>query len=88
MSVLFDILGTAGKAGLYNLSRRSLPQTAGAAQLKGLEEEVEIIRDHWGIPHIYAKNLSDLLFAQGFIRNRHATFEWGLLHADLWARNP
>ena len=30
----------------------------------------------------------DLLFAQGFIRNRHATFEWGLLHADLWARNP
>ncbi|OWY23653.1 penicillin acylase family protein [Sphingobacteriales bacterium UPWRP_1] len=66
MSVLFDILGTAGKAGLYNLSRRSLPQTAGAAQLKGLEEEVEIIRDHWGIPHIYAKNLSDLLFAQGF----------------------
>ena len=27
----------------------------------------EIIRDRWGIPHIYAENLHDLFFAQGFV---------------------
>jgi ubiquinone/menaquinone biosynthesis C-methylase UbiE len=29
----------------------------------------------------------ELLVAQGFGRHRRITFEWGLLHADLWARS-
>jgi penicillin amidase len=32
-----------------------------------LEESVTIIRDKYGIPHIYARNKHDLLFAQGFV---------------------
>lgn len=66
MSVLFDVLGSVGKAGLHNLSRRSLPKTQGTSTLKGLQAEVEIIRDNWGIPHIYAQNLPDMAFAQGY----------------------
>jgi penicillin amidase len=27
---------------------------------------VEILRDEWGVPHIYARNMHDLFFAQGF----------------------
>jgi penicillin amidase len=33
----------------------------------GLEKPVEIIRDPWGVPHVYAQNLHDVLFAQGFV---------------------
>ena len=48
------------------MSRRNLPQTDGRIKVEGLIEPVEVIRDHWGIPHIMAKNPSDLFFAQGF----------------------
>jgi ubiquinone/menaquinone biosynthesis C-methylase UbiE len=30
----------------------------------------------------------DLLAQHGFDRRRRVTYEWGLLHADLWARSP
>ena len=35
-------------------------------QLAGLKQPVDILVDHWGVPHIYAKNEADLFFAQGF----------------------
>ncbi len=34
----------------------------------GLKGRVEIFRDSYGIPHIYAKNMHDLLFAQGYVQ--------------------
>jgi len=34
--------------------------------LPHLRQLVEILIDHWGVPHIYAKNEADLFFAQGF----------------------
>ena len=39
----------------------------------GLVEPVEIIRDEYGVPHIYAANTHDLFFAQGFT---HAQDRW------------
>lgn len=66
MSIIVDILGSVGKLGLYNLSKRRLPKTQGTLHLKGIQAPVEIIRDSWGIPHIYAQNLPDLAYAQGF----------------------
>jgi len=35
-------------------------------EIEGLLEPVEIIKDTWGIAHIYARNQEDLFFAQGF----------------------
>ena len=55
------------RGGLAWMSRRSLPQTDGKLTLPGLESRVEIIRDRWGIPHIYAENHADLFTAQGFV---------------------
>ncbi len=54
-------------AGLTWLSRQSLPQTKGSLKLKALKAPTEIIRDPWGVPHIYAQNAHDLFFAQGFV---------------------
>ena len=48
--------------------RGPLPQTSGSLTAAGLEAQVEVLRDEWGIPHIYASSLHDLFFAQGFVQ--------------------
>lgn len=50
-------------------------------QLDGLKGSVEILRDGWGVPHIYAKNTADLFFAQGYITARDRLFQ-----LDIWHR--
>ena len=49
--------------------------------LPNLRQPVEILIDHWGVPHIYAKNEADLFFAQGFNAARDRLFQ-----IDLWRR--
>lgn len=50
----------------HNITRRPLPKHSGEFTVGGLHDKVEILRDERGIPHIYAKNLHDLFFAQGY----------------------
>jgi len=59
---------------------------AGAAyaetvRLPGLKQPVEILRDRWGVPHIYAKNTDDLFFANGYVNARDRLFQ-----LDIWRR--
>ncbi|MCS6842751.1 MAG: penicillin acylase family protein [Caldilineales bacterium] len=51
----------------WSLWWRHLPTTAGTVRLDGLEGPVEILRDRWGVPHIYARSEEDLFFAQGYV---------------------
>ncbi len=55
------------KQGVDWLGKGRLPKTSGRMRLGGLSERVEVIRDRWGVPHIYAANEPDLFFAQGFV---------------------
>ena len=48
-------------------SRRRLPQDSGVIFANGLENEVIIDRDRWGIPSIHSPNRHALFFAQGFV---------------------
>lgn len=66
-SLFKDAFGTVLETSLRQLSRRRLPQIEGSLRLPGLYTEVEISRDRWGVPHIYAENHHDLFFAQGFV---------------------
>src|SRR5882762_3407665 len=50
-------------------------------KVAGVREPVEILRDRWGVPHIYAKNTDDLFFAQGWITAKDRLFQ-----IDLWRR--
>jgi penicillin amidase len=54
-------------AGLAYLWRRPLPILNGTLKLRGLNASVEVIRDKWGVPHIYAQNDDDIFFVQGFV---------------------
>ncbi len=50
-------------------------------KLSGLSEEVEIIKDRWGISHIFAGSEKDLFFAQGFNVARDRLFQ-----LEVWRR--
>jgi penicillin amidase len=67
MSSAYAVLGPALRAGITWLGRRRLPQIEGPLSLPGLSGQVEVIRDRWGVPHIYASNAHDLFFAQGVV---------------------
>ncbi|MEM9361322.1 MAG: penicillin acylase family protein [Bacteroidota bacterium] len=47
----------------------------------GLQESVEIVRDKWGINHIYAQNQHDLFFAQGYSAAADRLFQF-----EIWRR--
>lgn len=57
------------------LARLRLPKIDGQIQLAGLRAAVEVRRDEWGVPHIYASNLPDLFFAQGFVHAQDRLFQ-------------
>ena len=45
----------------------TFPQTNGTLPVTGLQSRVEVYRDKWGVPHLYAENEHDLFFAQGYV---------------------
>src|SRR5439155_148955 len=57
-------------------------QVSGTFGAAGLPAPVQIVRDRWGIPHIYAKRQDDLFFAQGFVQAQDRLFQM-----DLWRRS-
>ncbi|MFP5264069.1 MAG: penicillin acylase family protein [Blastocatellia bacterium] len=48
--------------------RRPWPTVSGTIGLPFLQAPVEILRDKWGIPHIFAQNSRDLFFSQGYVQ--------------------
>jgi penicillin G amidase len=53
---------------LRDAAQAALPPVEGDLAVPGLEGEVEVVRDRWGVPHIYATSLHDLYLAQGFVQ--------------------
>jgi penicillin amidase len=66
---------------LDELAKQSLAQIEGDLKVAGLKEPVEILRDRNGMPHIYAKNDSDMFFAQGYVMAQDRL--WQL---EMWRR--
>ena len=65
--LLVVVLGLLAVGASYFWLRSSLPQISGTLSLAGLSDDVEIIRDKQGIPHIYAKTDTDAFFALGVV---------------------
>jgi penicillin amidase len=49
------------------LAKAALTPIDGRLTIPGLQAEVRVLRDEWGVPHIYARNMDDLFLAQGFV---------------------
>jgi penicillin amidase len=58
--------------------RRALPKTAGALAASDLAQEVEIIRDRWGVPHIFAQSEADAAYALGYCHAQDRLFQMEL----------
>ena len=58
-----------------------LPQISGVIEIVGLSAPVRVVRDRWGVPHIFADSQDDLFFAQGFVQAQDRLFQM-----DLWRR--
>ncbi len=56
-------------------------QEKNSVTISGLDEPVEILRDQWGVNHIYAKNQKDLFFAQGYAAAKDRLFQF-----EIWRR--
>lgn len=66
-------------AAFYIYTHKPLPHVQGKIELPGLEAAVVVIRDKWGVPHIYAENSNDLFFASGFVQAQDRLFQMDLL---------
>ena len=60
----------------------SRPTGTTTLTLPGLRAPVEIIRDRWGINHIYAETEYDLFFAQGYAAARDRLFQFEVWRAQ------
>ncbi|MDT0332148.1 penicillin acylase family protein [Nocardiopsis lambiniae] len=72
---IFVVLALVGALlGVWTV-RRSFPQTSGDLALPGLNSPVTVLRDGYGVPHVYADDAHDLFMAQGFVHAQDRFWE-------------
>jgi len=62
-------------------AHRALAVISGKLKAQGLQQPVEVLRDRWGVAHIYAQNQHDLFFGQGLVAAQDRLFQM-----ELWKR--
>lgn len=67
-SIVAIVMIAVGGFFVFQWTRGPLPTHEGRLVIDGLNAEVTIIRDENGVPHIYASNIADLRFAQGYVQ--------------------
>jgi penicillin amidase len=63
-------------------AQAALSVVSGTLKVEGLQRPVNVLRDRWGVAHIYADNQHDLFFAQGFVAAQDRLFQM-----ELWKRS-
>jgi penicillin G amidase len=76
---IFAILVIATASLAWWFIYRPLPQIDGSASLPGLQQEVTVERDLWGVPHIRAASVEDLAKAQGYVMAQDRLWQMDLL---------
>ncbi|MFF9018102.1 penicillin acylase family protein [Streptomyces sp. NPDC014870] len=71
------LVAGVGFGGYWGVStvRASFPQTSGEIRLDSLSGEVEVKRDAYGVPQIYADTEADLFRAQGYVQAQDRFYE-------------
>ena len=78
LSALF-IVALMAAIGLPALQRRAFPQVDGEISLAGLDGPVDVYRDDFGVPHIYATTEHDLFMVQGYVQAQERFWQM-----DFW----
>ena len=75
------LIAAAPAPDLATRARAALAQTSGTIRIPGLQRPVTVLRDRWGVPHIFAETQDDLFLAQGFVAAQDRL--WQL---EIWRR--
>ncbi|MEU5888563.1 penicillin acylase family protein [Streptomyces sp. NPDC047461] len=75
--LVLAIIGGVAYGAYWSIStvRASFPQTKGSITLEGLSGPVDVKRDGYGIPQIYAASDEDLFMAQGYVQAQDRFYE-------------
>ncbi|MEV1061801.1 penicillin acylase family protein [Streptomyces sp. NPDC050263] len=75
--LVLAIIGGIAYGAYWSIStvRASFPQTKGSITLEGLSGPVDVKRDGYGIPQIYADSDEDLFMAQGYVQAQDRFYE-------------
>ncbi|HXW56916.1 MAG TPA: penicillin acylase family protein [Candidatus Cybelea sp.] len=67
---------------LESRAEATVSQIRGTLKVAGLHERATVLRDEWGVAHIYAQDQHDLFFTQGFVVAQDRLFQM-----ELWKRS-
>jgi penicillin amidase len=81
ISVVWAVGLVRQPSSLLGIAAAQLATIDGTIGVTGLRADVRVIRDTWGVPHIYAQSVDDLFFAQGFV-----TAQDRLWQMETWRR--
>ncbi|TAK79169.1 MAG: penicillin acylase family protein, partial [Dehalococcoidia bacterium] len=70
-----DALRGIAQATARTAAKRGFPRVEGRTAVRGLSAEVQVVRDHHGVPHVFAANEADSLFGQGFVHAQDRLFQ-------------
>jgi penicillin G amidase len=75
--LVLALIGGCAYGAYWSIStvRASFPQTKGSTTLEGLSGPVDVKRDGYGIPQIYASSDEDLFMAQGYVQAQDRFYE-------------
>lgn len=71
------VLAVAGTAWWFVY--RPLPQLDGSVRVGGLQKDVTVERDGWGVPHIRASSVADMVEAEGYVMAQDRLWQMDLL---------
>ena len=75
-------IGVVSQPGeLSRLTKTSLARLDGGETVPGLRADVRVVRDRWGVPHIYAASAEDLFVAQGYVAAQDRLWQM-----EMWRR--
>jgi penicillin G amidase len=75
----FTLVLVIAAAVAWRFVYRPLPQLDGSLSLPGLQKEVIVERDNWGVPHIRAASLVDVVEAQGYVMAQDRLWQLDLM---------
>lgn len=80
---LIIVLVISFAVGVYIYLRSTVPDYTGEVIADGVDNEVEIIRDTYGTPHIYASSDKDAAFALGYCMAQDRLFQMEMLRRSV-----
>jgi len=77
--VIILLILVAGVILIRNISHRAVPDYNADVELSGLTGTVEVFRDQYGVPHVYAENELDLYRVTGYLQAQDRLWQMDLL---------